>query len=63
MAYVFFGIISGLVGIIISFIVVFFCFSRGIDILQNLWVIAIPVILAVILNLVMLEVYYRRKKK
>ncbi len=63
MVYVFFGIISGLIGIIISFIVVFICYARGVDILQNLWVIAIPVIVAVVLNLVMIEIYYRKKKK
>ena len=63
MVYVLFGIISGLVGVIISFALVFICYSRGIDILKNLWLIAIPVTLAVILNLVMLEIYYRRKKK
>ena len=63
MVYVFFGVISGLVGVIISFVVVFICYSMGIDILQNLWVIAIPVILAVVLNLILVEIYFRRKKK
>ena len=63
MVYVFFGIISGLVGVIISFVLVFVCYSKGVDILENLWLLAIPVILAVALNLVMIEFYYRKKKK
>jgi len=63
MVYVFFGVISGLVGIVISFVLVFLFYHLGIDLLKNLWVIVIPVVLAILLNFVLLEIYFRRKKK
>ena len=63
MVYVFFGVISGIVGIVISFVIVFVCFYFGVDLFKNLWVIAIPVIFAVLLNFILLEIYFRRKKK
>lgn len=52
-----------LVGIILSFIVVFTFQSFGIDIFDNLWILAIPITLSVLLNILLVELYTRYKKK
>jgi purine-cytosine permease-like protein len=59
----FLAIASLLVGIILAVIVVFASLFFGIDLLDNLWLLAIPVILAVILNIVFIELYRKYKKK
>ncbi len=61
--YIYFAVGCLLFGIVLSFIVVFTCYSLGIDIFDNIWILAIPVTLAVLLNILMIEVYMRRKKK
>jgi general stress protein CsbA len=59
----FLAIASLLVGVILAVIVVFASMFFGIDLFANLWLLAIPVILAVILNIVFIELYRRHKKK
>jgi general stress protein CsbA len=59
----FLAIASLLVGIILAVIVVFASLFFGIDLFDNLWLLAIPVILAVILNIVFIELYRKYKKK
>jgi len=61
--YVYLAVGSGLLGVVLSFIVVFTCIHLGIDIFENLWVLAIPVTLAVLLNILFVELYHRYKKK
>jgi len=50
-------------GMILTFIVLFICQYFNIDISQNLWIIAIPAVLSIILNIIFIELYlkYRRK--
>ena len=60
---VFLAVMSGLLGVIIAFIMIFVCSLLGIDILKNLWLLAIPVVLAVTLNIWFIELYHRHKKK
>jgi hypothetical protein len=50
-------------GVVLSFIVVFTCVYLGIDIFENLWVLVIPVTLAISLNILFVELYHRYKKK
>ena len=59
----FLAIASLLVGIVLAVIVVFASLFFGIDIFENLWLLAIPVILAVILNITFIELYRKHKKK
>ena len=61
---IFLAAITLLLGIIITFILVFVCQILGIDILKNLWLLAIPVVLSIVLNILFLELYrkYKRKK-
>jgi len=61
--YIYFAAGCLLFGVVLSFVVVFACYLLGIDIFDNIWILAIPVILTVILNILMIEIYLRRKKK
>lgn len=50
-------------GIVITFVMLVVCQRLGVNIEQNLWVVAIPAVLSVLLNVGVLEIYhaYRRK--
>lgn len=54
---------SAMLGVVIAFIVVFACQYFGIDIYSNLWVLAIPFILSILLNICFIELYRKYKKK
>ena len=51
------------VGIVITLAVLGVCQRLGIDIGENLWVVAIPLVLSLILNISLLELYRKYKKK
>jgi hypothetical protein len=51
------------VGVVIVFVVLAACQRFGINIEKNLWVLAIPAVLAIILNIILLEVYHRFRKR
>jgi len=57
------AVVSGIFGIIIAFIIIFVCSLLDIDIMNNFWLLAIPVFLAVILNICLIELYHKHKKK
>ncbi|MBI4303927.1 MAG: hypothetical protein HY665_06275 [Chloroflexi bacterium] len=61
--YIYLAIGSGILGVVITFIVLFACQYFGIDINRNLWVLAIPVTLSVLLNICFIELYRSRRKK
>ncbi|MGA2368194.1 MAG: hypothetical protein ABSF74_06465 [Dehalococcoidia bacterium] len=52
-----------MLGIIMSCILFFVCVYFNIDIFKNLWLITVPVILAVFLNILFIELYFRQKRK
>ena len=60
--FIFMAAVSALLGIILTFIVIFVCMALGIDMGENLWVIVIPVILAITLNIFLIELYRKYKK-
>ena len=51
------------VGVVIVFVVLAACQRLGINIEKNLWVLAIPAVLAIILNIILLELYHRFRKR
>ena len=61
--FIYFAIGCGMLGIIMCFILFFVCVYFDIDIFKNLWLITIPVILAVFLNILFIELYFRHKRK
>ena len=62
-AYIYFAIGCGMLGIIMSCILFYVCVYFSIDIFENLWLITVPVILAVFLNILFIELYFRQKRK
>ncbi len=50
-------------GIIITFIVLGLCQRFGIKIDEHWWVVAIPVVLSLIINIIFVEVYRKLRKR
>ena len=50
-------------GILITFLMLYICQFFGIDINRNLWMIAIPIVLAIALNIWFIELYDRYRRK
>jgi len=51
------------VGLVLTFIVLAVCQRFNINIDENLWVVAIPAVLSLILNITLLELYHKYRKK
>jgi len=63
LSYVYLAVGSLAMGIIITFIMLFLCQFFGIDINGNLWLISIPIVLAIALNIWFIELYDRYRRK
>jgi cytochrome c biogenesis protein CcdA len=50
-------------GIVITFVVLGLCQYFGIDIDENWWVVAIPVVLSVIINITLIELYRKIRRR
>jgi len=61
--YIYLAVGSGISGIIITFVVILVSQYFGIDMLKHLWVVAIPVVLSLFLNVSFIELYRKYKKK
>ena len=51
------------VGVVITFVVLALCQNFGVDINRNLWVLAVPTVLSLFLNISLIEIYRRYKKR
>ncbi len=62
--YIFLAVGCAAVGVVLIFLVIAVCVRLGVSIEENLWVVAIPTVLALILNITLLELYrkYRKRK-
>ena len=63
MVYLFLAMGSIGLGIILSFVVVFLCRYMEVDIFSHLWILAIPLVVAVVVNIFLIELYNKFKKK
>ena len=61
--YIYLAVGSGILGIIITFVVLLACQYLGIDMLKHLWVVAIPIVLSIFLNVSFIELYRKYKRK
>ena len=52
-----------LVGIIIALLMITIGLRLGINFFQNMWMIAVPAVLAVVINVLLLELYLKLRKK
>lgn len=60
---IYLAVSCGAFGIIITFLVLLACKYFAIDISHNWWVVAIPVVLAVILNVCLVELFRKYKRR
>lgn len=63
MTYVYMAVGCGVLGLVITFFVLLACQSYDIDIFKNMWVLAIPVTLAVLVNVGLVEIYHRYRRR
>ena len=63
LSYVYLAVGSLALGILITFLMLYICQFLGIDINRNLWMIAIPIVLAIALNIWFIELYDRYRRK
>ena len=61
--YIYLAVGCLITGVVITFVVMFTCHYFGVDISENLWVIAIPITLSIVLNICFIELYGKYKKK
>ncbi len=50
-------------GVVITFVVIYACQYFGINIYKNLWVLLIPLVLSIALNITFIELYHKFKRK
>jgi hypothetical protein len=50
------------VGVVLTFVVLGISVRLGIDIGENFWIVAIPAVLSIILNVALLELYRKYKR-
>jgi len=62
--YIFLALGCVVVGVVLTFVVLGMSVRTGLDIAENLWLLALPAVLSLSLNIALLELYrkYRRKK-
>jgi hypothetical protein len=62
---IYFAVGCAALGVVFAFILVFACQYFGIDIYKNLWLLLMPLVLSISLNILILELYgkYKRKKR
>jgi hypothetical protein len=63
MVYVYLAVSCMVVGVILTYIVLYICIHFDIDIVKNIWVLAIPAILSIVVNIGFIELYQKYRKK
>ena len=61
--YIFLAVSCVAVGVVLTFVVLCVCVRLGIDINENFWIVAIPAVLSIILNITLLELYRKFRKR
>ena len=61
--YIFLAVSCVAVGVVLIIITLGVSVRLGIDINKNFWVVAIPVVLSLILNIALLELYHKYRKR
>ena len=61
--YIFLAVGCVVVGVVLTLVVLGMSVRLGIDIAKNLWVLAIPAVLSLTLNIILLELYHKFRKR
>jgi hypothetical protein len=62
-AYIYLAVACGMLGVVLTYAMLFVCLYFQIDVAKNLWIITIPIVTAISLNIFLIEWLSRRKKK
>ena len=60
---IYLAVSSGFFGLVITYLILYAINHFGIDISKNWWIVAVPVILAVFVNVCLVEAYRKLKRK
>ncbi len=60
---IYFAVGCAALGIVITFIMVYICQYFGIDIYKNTWLLLVPLFLSIALNITIIELYRKYRKK
>lgn len=63
LVYIYLAIGCVVVGIVFIFLTILASLHFGIDLIKNFWLLAVPVLLSVFLNVLFIELYSKFKKK
>ena len=61
--YIFLAVGCVAVGVLLTFVVLGVSVRLGIEIDENLWVLAIPAVLTLTLNIILIELYHKYRKR
>jgi hypothetical protein len=61
--YIYLAVGCGMLGVVLTYVMLLICLYYQVDISKNLWVITIPIVTAITLNILLVEVISRRKDK
>jgi len=60
---IYFAVGCAALGIVITFVMIYACQYFSIDIYKNLWLLLIPLLLSIALNIIFIELYRKYRKK
>ena len=60
--YIYLAVGCGFVGVLLTYGMIVVCIKLGVDVSQNLWVITIPIVVAIALNITLIEMLSRRRR-
>jgi len=61
--YVYLAVACAMVGILLTYVMLFVCLYYQIDISKNMWIVTIPIVTAIALNIFLIEWFTGRKKR
>ena len=61
--YIYLAVGSGILGVVLTFALLFVCQYLGVDISEHLWLLGAPLVLAIAVNILLVELYDKLKSK
>jgi hypothetical protein len=61
--YIYLAVGTGILGVAITFAVMLICQYLGVNMLDHLWLLGVPILLSLIINVIIVEIYRKIKKR
>jgi hypothetical protein len=61
--YIYLSVGTGALGVVLTFVVLFFCRYYEIDISRHTWILAVPISLSLLVNVIFIEVFRKWRAK